>query len=79
MASPPADADLKLLTERREARAVLVIPEDFSRKLAAGRTADAQMLLDGTDASVATIILGYAAATSPSSSTSGRLAAGSTT
>jgi ABC-2 type transport system permease protein len=42
------------------ARAILVIPEDYSRTLAAGRTASVQMLLDGADAGTATTVLGYA-------------------
>lgn len=55
-------ADLPLLTERRVARAVLVIPEAFSRDLAARRTTPVQMLLDGSDSNTATLVLSYAAA-----------------
>ena len=55
-------ADLARLTERRVARAVLVIPEGYSRELAAGRTARVQLLLDGSDANTATTALGYASA-----------------
>ncbi len=55
-------ADLPLLTERRVARAVLVIPEAFSRDLAARRATPVQMLLDGSDSNTATLVLGYAAA-----------------
>jgi ABC-2 type transport system permease protein len=55
-------ADLPLLTERRVARAILVVPEAFSRALAAGRAAPVQMLLDGSDSNTATLVLGYAAA-----------------
>lgn len=62
VASVPGGADLAGMTERREARAILVIPEEFSRELAAGRAAQVQLLLDGTDANTATIVLGYAAA-----------------
>jgi ABC-2 type transport system permease protein len=55
-----AAADLERLTERREALAVLVIPEGFARGLASGRTAPVQLLLDGADANTATTVLGYA-------------------
>jgi ABC-type Na+ transport system ATPase subunit NatA/ABC-type multidrug transport system permease subunit len=41
-------------------RAVLVIPRGFSRDLAAGRRAPAQLLLDGSDANTATITMNYA-------------------
>lgn len=40
--------------------AVLVVPPDFSRDLAAGRPAPVQLLLDGGDANTATIALNYA-------------------
>jgi ABC-2 type transport system permease protein len=56
----PAGADLDALTERRRAKAIVVIPEAFATDLAAGRTASIQILLDGTDALTATTILGYA-------------------
>jgi len=62
VADVAAGADLERLTERRVARAVLVIPEAFSRELAAGRRAPVQLLLDGSDANTATTVLGYAQA-----------------
>jgi len=46
--------------QRRLAKAVLVIPEDFGRNVAAGRDASVQLLLDGADASTATTVLSYA-------------------
>jgi ABC-2 type transport system permease protein len=55
-------ADLDRLTERRVAKAVLVIPEGHARDLAAGRVAPVQLLLDGADANTATTVLGYASA-----------------
>jgi drug efflux transport system permease protein len=58
----PAGADLDAVTERREARAVLVIPEGFGREREAGRVARLQLLLDGADANTATTVLGYASA-----------------
>ncbi|MBK8232698.1 MAG: ABC transporter permease [Candidatus Eisenbacteria bacterium] len=50
------------ILERREAKAVLVIPAGLARDLAAGRTASIQFLADGTDSQTANTILGYAAA-----------------
>jgi len=50
------------LFERKRAQAILVIPERYARELAAGRTATVQFLVDGTDATVAETILGYASA-----------------
>jgi ABC-2 type transport system permease protein len=46
--------------QRRLAKAVLVIPEDYARELSAGREAPVQLLVDGADAATATTILGYA-------------------
>jgi ABC-2 type transport system permease protein len=60
VAAVPAGEDLERLTERRVASAVLVVPEDFGRTLAAGRTARVQFLIDGSDATTATTVLGYA-------------------
>jgi ABC-2 type transport system permease protein len=60
VADLPAGADFERLFERRIAKAVLVIPERFSRDLAAGRTARVQLILDGSDANTATTVLGYA-------------------
>ena len=60
VATPATDEDLNLLTERLQARAILVIPEGFGTRLAAGRTAPVQLLLDGADATTATTVLGYA-------------------
>jgi drug efflux transport system permease protein len=62
VADLPAGADLAHFTERRLAVAVLVIPEGYSRGLAAGATTPVQLLLDGADANTATTVLGYASA-----------------
>ncbi len=62
VADLPAGADPELLTRRREVKAVLVIPEGFAGELLAGRTARAQLLLDGADANTANTVLGYASA-----------------
>lgn len=62
VADAPAGTDLAALTERRVAKAVLVVPEGYGRALAAGRATPVQLLLDGADANTATTVLGYAAA-----------------
>jgi len=62
VADLPAGADLRRLTERRQAKGVLVIPEGAARDLAAGKTVPLQLLLDGVDANTATTVLGYASA-----------------
>jgi len=61
-ATPPPGTDLEKLTARRIAKAVLVIPERTSDRLAAGRTAPLQLLLDGSDSNTAATVLGYATA-----------------
>lgn len=55
----PGD-DVPSILERRVARAVLVVPPGYGAALAAGRPAAVQLVLDGTDATTATTILGYA-------------------
>ena len=40
----------------------VVIPRDYSRNLLAGREAEVQLLLDGSDSNTASIALGYAEA-----------------
>ncbi|HSS49686.1 MAG TPA: ABC transporter permease [Thermoanaerobaculia bacterium] len=57
-----AGTDLRRLTERRQARGILVIPEGAGRDLAAGKTVPLQLILDGVDANTATTVLGYASA-----------------
>jgi ABC-2 type transport system permease protein len=59
-ATPGPTDDLARLLERRVAKAVLVIPEGFASSLAAGRSAQVQLLLDGSDSLTATTVLGYA-------------------
>jgi ABC-2 type transport system permease protein len=62
VADLPAGADLGRFTERRKAKAVLVIPEGTSRDLASGEVARLQLILDGVDSNTATTVLGYASA-----------------
>jgi len=47
------------LLDRGRVKVVLVLPPDFSRNLLAGREAAVQVLVDGTEASAASTILGY--------------------
>jgi len=47
------------LLDRGHAQLVLVIPPDFSRNLGAGRPAELQAIVDGSDANTATIVLAY--------------------
>jgi ABC-2 type transport system permease protein len=62
VATPGARDDLEVLTERRTAVAILVIPEGYASDIASGRTTEVQLLLDGADSGTATTVLGYAGA-----------------
>jgi len=62
VATPAPGEDLERLVETGAARAILVIPEQFGRDLAAGRAATVQLLLDGADSTTAATVLGYARA-----------------
>jgi ABC-2 type transport system permease protein len=52
-------SDIDPALEGRRAQVALVIPPDFSAHLGAGRQAALQVLVDGSDANTATIILAY--------------------
>ncbi len=52
--------DLESSIDTRRAWLALVIPPDFESKLATGREASAQAIVDGSDANTASIVLGYA-------------------
>jgi ABC-2 type transport system permease protein len=54
----PAEAER--LLDLNAARAVLVIPEGFSRELVSGRPAVVQVLISGDNANTATTVMGYA-------------------
>jgi ABC-2 type transport system permease protein len=62
VATVESDQDADRLMDRGEIRALLVIPEGFSQRIREGRTADAQVILDGDNANTATTVLGYATA-----------------
>ncbi len=46
--------------DNREALMALIIPRGFAGKVGSGRTAPAQMIVDGSDSNTATIAIGYA-------------------
>jgi ABC-2 type transport system permease protein len=54
-----SQAELEGRIERREVMAGLVIPETFSRDLALGRPARAQVLLDGRRSNTSQVLFGY--------------------
>lgn len=57
-----AEREIGELLDRGEARLVLVIPPDFARALAQGRTAAVQTLVDGSFSATAMVVAGYAEA-----------------
>jgi ABC-2 type transport system permease protein len=59
-ARTPADVDR--LMDTNAARAVLVIPEGFARRVRSGEVADVQVLINGDNANAAATILGYSTA-----------------
>ena len=48
------------MIDRNEARAVLVIPEDFAETVTTGGTAAVQVIVNGDNANTATAVVGYA-------------------
>ncbi|MDQ3420460.1 MAG: ABC transporter permease [Acidobacteriota bacterium] len=48
------------LLDRNQARAILVIPEGFSRAVTTGGTAPVQVIINGDNANTATAVIGYA-------------------
>ena len=57
-----SDAEVGRLLDRGQARLVLVIPADFSERIARGETTPVQTLIDGSFSATAMVIAGYAAA-----------------
>ena len=55
------EAEIQTVLDAGDAKAVLRINRGFAEDLDGGRTALAQLLLDGSDSNTASIILGYAA------------------
>ncbi len=60
---PAASREVARLIDRGDAQLALVIPPDFAALLDAGRPAEVQAVVDGSDANTATIVLGYTQAT----------------
>jgi drug efflux transport system permease protein len=54
--------EIERAIDSREALIALVIPVDFARRIAAGKKAPVQAILDGSDPNTATTALGYAEA-----------------
>lgn len=52
-------AELRQMLDRREVIAVIDIPENFSRDIAASRNAQAQVIVDGRRANAGQVTLGY--------------------
>jgi ABC-2 type transport system permease protein len=58
---PPEDGDFLGMLDADKVKGVVVIEPGFGRDAGAGRTARAQVLLDGTDNSTAGVLAGYVA------------------
>lgn len=56
-----SSADIRPVIDARRALAVVHIPENFSKKLYNGETADIQLILDGRSSNTAQIVQGYLA------------------
>jgi ABC-2 type transport system permease protein len=61
---PDDPAVIMTAFRRSEAQAALILPAGFGRDRDRGQTASAQLILDGTNANIASIAMGYAAAIS---------------
>jgi drug efflux transport system permease protein len=59
---PRADGEIDDVLNRGRARAVLVIPEGFARRLQRNETAEVQIILNGDNANTATTVMGYTSA-----------------
>jgi ABC-2 type transport system permease protein len=53
------DADIVTTLDRGDARAVLVIPQNFGREAASGRTTSVQVIINGDNANTASTVMGY--------------------
>lgn len=60
VAAVDRDGQVGDLMDRNEVRAALVIDEGLARRLASGRPATVQMLINGDNANTATTVMGYA-------------------
>jgi ABC-2 type transport system permease protein len=57
-----ADADVDLLVNRNEARALLVVPARFDEAVTSQRPTTVQVIIDGDNANTASTVMGYAQA-----------------
>jgi ABC-2 type transport system permease protein len=55
-------ADIVLAIDSGRTLAAMVVPRDYAQRIAAGRDAEVQFIVDGGDSNTATIALGYAEA-----------------
>jgi ABC-2 type transport system permease protein len=56
-----SQADVNLLINSGQAKVGIIIPPDYNNKLAMGQTADVQVLLDGSDPTIASAVMSAAA------------------
>jgi ABC-2 type transport system permease protein len=61
VAEPRSEEEVQSLLDRSEVHAVVAVMPDFARNLARGRTAQVQVLLDGTNSNTASLVSAYAA------------------
>lgn len=57
---PISQREISALLDRSDVRAVLQIPAEFNRDLLTEKSAESQLLTDGTDSNSTAIVLGYA-------------------
>ncbi len=62
VAVTPTEGGGSAAIDRGKARAILVIPSDFSSRVRTGGVADVQVIIDGDNANTATTVVGYATA-----------------
>ena len=55
-----SDEQLKMLIDKSAVNAVICFNHGFAKKLAGGGSAEIQLILDGTDSTTASVVLGYA-------------------
>jgi ABC-2 type transport system permease protein len=61
VALPESEEDVQQLLDRSDVHAVVAVLPGFARDLARGRTAQVQVLLDGTNSNTASLVSAYAA------------------
>jgi ABC-2 type transport system permease protein len=61
VAEPANEEEVQKILDRSEVHAVVAVLPDFARNLARGRTAQVQVLLDGTNSNTASLVSAYAA------------------